>query len=573
MFKQYENEVLNTLWLDEVEHKREYLLGKRQILEDILGNYYDELYDFFGDLISAEYDIKVLIARRCLVLFQLFLQIFAAENSNQQIYGKICSDRYVLGNYEELNGKSVLLVDDILIHGRKIYEVFQEIEKNMDKAAGGSVDIRVYMLTDSQKCVPDEIMDKIQFTDYATEWEWKTLSDGIVSTIFATNIPYTSFVGAYFTRNIQKLYRNSKNVQILKNTGKSQEKVGCETEVLFSSQRRLRLFEIFSHIECVRVYKGKCEDNSMVIPYIFTKALKSECLEELFAKMAELCGGMPNIKAELIEKSKGMIYRMRLFNALLSHIYGLYFFNNSYKPEIFEVDTLVKSFGERIATEFYKMTYEQIVPFLMNDYEGMKEYVFENLTEYSELEEIYRELASGCGGYREIYSKCIGKHRERDELRAQENKERLLGISVDYLFGLCRDEAMCRECAIVMLNSMDTGCAAASYTKALEDNAYASYISPGEQSFRLILEKYAEVIRRMIFLEEKKLDVEKYLEYMRGSLKWSDEEYIELQEFYTNYKGKLKHCNIVSILEDKRYWDIFDVKKYNQEYMKIILNS
>lgn len=570
MFKQYKDANLNKLWAYEMEQKCDFVLREKEVLQKVLGKYYDDLYDFFLEIVTAKYEIKILIARRCLVLYQLFLQIFYADNIDLEIYGKVYSDRFILGNYEELKGKSVLLVDDILIHGRKVDEIYSDIKKNMESFGEGSIDIWVYMMTDCKKCISDETLAKIEAKEPAVEWEWKTLSDGIVSAIYAMNMPYTSFVGAYVSQDVQLLYNNAKNVYVIENSSVSQENVGCKTKILFSEQTRPKLFDILSYVECVRI----CESNgnNIVIPYVFTKALKSNSLNDFFEKFACLCEEFPRIKDELLNQNKGNTYRLRLFNALLCHIYGLYFFaNNSYKPEIFGIDTLVKSYGEQIAEEFYKITTQQMQVFLEHDCGSMENYLCDDVKENTDLENIYKELLGASDNYDEIYLKCIRKHREKDEERAEENKKRLFGITTDYLFALATDMNARRECAKNMLGSMDTGCAAASYAKVSESNAYASCISPGEQSFRLILEKYAEIIRKMIFMEEQNLDIEAYLKFIKDALKLKEEQYSELEEFYRDNYGNLKNSNIVSILEEQKNWKIPDVKKYNQEYMRRIL--
>ena len=570
MFKQYKDASLNDMWVYEMEQKSDFVLRKKEILQKVLGKYYDDLYDFFLDISVAEYDVKILIARRCLVLYQLFLQVFYVDNVDLEIYGEVYSDRFILGNYEELKGKSVLLVDDILIHGRKVDEIYTDIKEHMESFGNGSIDIWVYMMTDCKKCISDEMLSKIKAKEPAVEWEWKTLSDGIVSAIYAMNMPYTSFVGAYVSRNVQSLYNNAKNTYVVENSGVSQALVGCKTKVLFNTEIRPELFEIFSYVECVRIYES--DGNNMVIPYVFTKALKSNQLNDFFVEFSRLCGEFPKIKEDLHDETKGDTYRLRLFNALLSHIHGLYVFSNSsYEPEILEIDTLVKSYGEQIAEEFHKMTFEQIQVFLKHDCRGMDKYISNEVKENSRLKEIYKDLIDVSDNYDDVYLKCIRKHRELDEENAQKNEKRLWGITTDYLFGFVTDMNERYKCAKSMLSSMDTGCAAAAYVKVPECNAYASCISPGEQSFRLILEKYAEIIRKMIFMEEQNIDIEAYLKFIKDALKLQDEQYSELEEFYRDNYGNLKNSNIVSILEEKKNWKIPDVKRYNQEYMRRIL--
>ena len=58
-----------------VKH-REAIKNLRSRVESILGEYFDEFYDYFRFIAEYDADYKILAARRCLVLYQIFAQFF-----------------------------------------------------------------------------------------------------------------------------------------------------------------------------------------------------------------------------------------------------------------------------------------------------------------------------------------------------------------------------------------------------------------------------------------------------------------------------------------------------------------
>lgn len=568
MIKLYKNEELNDLWViqfDERNYNLNCLIDK---MKEILMEYYDELYTFFLEVMRAQYDYKFLIARRCLVLYQIYERIFEYEKEEIEIIGEILSDRIAGKIMGKLKNKKVLIIDDILIHGRRIESLYN----NFQKFRANNIDIKVYMVTDDKKCISKSLADKIYYTELAQEWRWKTLSDYIVQAIYASSVPYTSFVSSY-TVNREKNEIKFPYMKRVENGSIIQKKSGCTSNILFSRKKRPELFQIFSYSECIREYVNRICENTLYIPYTFTKAIRGDRINAFFENFGKRIECLPEISKELrcseLEDSMWNAYRLNLWNALMCKLAGLYI--SEEKLEGYEdYDTLVKAFGEQIAWELMNLSKEQCEMILNQSYKGWEKYVCNNLYENEILKSIYGDSIRRGKEYKDGYREYLAANRKIDETRATQNQSRLCGLSIDsiILWGKKIKKITIEEIVKTVLNSMDTGCASVSYGLLENTKNYASMLLTGEQSFRIFLEHYAEIIRNIYFLEQENINAEKYILRMYQEHIIDQRAKQELLEFYFKYKGKVGNCNVVSIIENRSFWKISGVKTSFEKYLK-----
>lgn len=338
-------------------------------ISEALGCQYEAIYDFFYGIITADYDYKILMARRCLVLCQIFTHIFSVREPDMESRGILIGDRAVARYLPDFADKKVLILDDILIHGRSVRHVYKfiaEYNKNIAK-----LDIRVYMMSHNVKCIEKELLDKIHPAESGYEQEWKTLSNKIVNAIYISNIPYTSFVGAYSVYDLEKDFTGGcTNFQCINNTNDWQQMQECESAVYFCNNEEPEFFHICSYINCIRIYKSKILGKMTLIPYSFTKAIKADGIERFYQHIADcLPTKLQHVKDEFLlmsTQTELWEYKSRLFNALVSCMYGIHFFQGKVNIQdfMYDFDTMVKSYGEEIAMEFMNLEYSDIETFL-----------------------------------------------------------------------------------------------------------------------------------------------------------------------------------------------------------------
>lgn len=568
MIKQYSYEKLNELWAEESEGRKSRLDKFIAKLQEIFEEYYEELYDFFIDIMEADYDYKFLIARRCLVLYQIFVQIFEYKGENIRIRGQILSDRIIPKLSCQLKGKKVLLIDDILIHGRRVNDVYEELISCFQCA---SVDVHVYMATDDEKCIKEDTISNIRYTEIAEGWKWKTLSDAIARAIYVSNIPYTSFVPAITIENKEDLMQPFVETECQDNTSPEQKSESCHSKVVFAIGARPSLFQTVSYAECIREYRSENRDNILLIPYSFTKSVRKDKIDDFFDAFVKHIGSLlPKICGELSTRKEDPgwnSYRLCLFNALLSQLVGVHFFHQDFEKHQ-DYDTLVKSFGEEISIEFLNMDCKKAQIILNDSYEGLESYICHNFQEDKTLANLYCEIVLSSEDVKKGYWSYLAENRKLDEERAKKNLRRLSGLSVDYVFRNCKDKTMVESMVLCLLSSMDIGCAAASYKLVGNEQAYASVIMTGELSFRIMLQRYPEIIRNMIFLEEKHADINDYITYLCKQKVIDSYQENELKIFYQDNEENLKNCYVVPIIENRKYWKIPKVAEAHSRYLQ-----
>ena len=560
MKKEWVNNVneLMEKWMDE---HIDSIKSLRARLEDILDEYFDELYDYFRFVMEYDADYKVLIARRCMVLFQIFTQIFWADGI-QAGKGVILSDWAIPKFGGKFAPKKIMVVDDILIHGTHIGKIWADLERY---GVTDNVELCVYMATDDRKYLPDGIERKLRCAEKAVGSEWRELSNLIVKAIAASNIPYTSFVGSYTLERKNCFFLNNNTVEKIVNESRLQTEVGSSSFLLFERQPEPEIFHHFSYQSCIRVYQNQNSELLTWIPYCFTKAVKKDNINKFFHSFADKLTICPSIRRELLTdrgNSEWDIYRLNLFDAFLSHLYGLYFFREEEYIGFFDCDTMVKSFGEEIAAELVNMSYGQIEPLLKQTCRWEDNYFEECFEEHAELKESFSNISSD--NIAQTMNCYLLQYRKLSTSMLEVGKYRPRGLSIDYMFQSASDFQ--RQLCAVVLNHMDTGRAAAVYGLSDDGEVYASFIPSGEVSYQIILEKYPEIIRQMILLEEENLDIDEYLTLLEKRDVVKPEEKTELSEFLEKYRGQLRKWNVVDILENRDLWKHRGVSAVYGEY-------
>lgn len=549
----------------------------RDKMKESLDFYYYELYDYFLDVASSNYDYKVLITRRCLVLYQAFLKLFSADaartdNRDPRLSSviewddRIMSDLSTIRFYQFCNSATVLIVDDVIIHGNHMCGVYQQLTELFPSLM---VTAKVYMISDQPKSnsIPQDFWRRLLWTDESKHGEWMELSNRIVNTIYYSNIPYVSHLGTYRLPKSIDFSKYCTSLREIEYENKAQQRVGCKSRVLFCEKPRLPFFETVSILDCLRVYSNSCDSCQTVIPYSFTKAVRKDSHELFFTAIANYVPeNMPHTRDQFRAQKNSLawdLYRVRLFKALVSQMFMVFFFHDKDITSEVCPFALWKSFDAETAREFGDMSYASIEAILKNPCEDLAAFFCEDFQERPELVSILRNVRRGSAD-KDVFLDYIWQHRLFEENRLSHQDKsycgKLPGISVNYILKSAKDLEEMRNNAVQILNLNDSGCATSTYAVSEDQKAYSTFLSNGEQSFRVIMERYPMVIRKMIFLEERGEQVESYLEELFA---WWEKTLVddvakrkaELTDFYQQYRGQLSDKNVISILEVPEFWD------------------
>lgn len=485
------------------------------VAQDILGENYRGVYDFFCDVLEKPVAYKILRARRCQVLFLTFLPIILLEEGDEiEISGEFISDNALIKYKDKMLEKSGIVVDDIVIHGRGLKEIYQLIDENFEYS-----DIGAFVYAKSRRAkLYDKLEAKLESYIDAFEQEWRSLSTQFVNLIYACAVPYASYVESSYENNaVFPIEGLDKNFIIINNTNYYQKLQNEASWVLFEKEPVPSIFDKLGYDCCLRVYTSNVMERTTYIPYIF---IKNMCFDEMVRIIEEVCSKLPQEKAEniihdLLEKSDDeercntVPYKMKLFNTLMNHIYGLYL-KNKYailmKQSNIDVPMLIMCYGEKIAEDFLNLEYQDVLDVLNS---VVISCVGMNIEEDSELIDILNNINfsqsefSKCDDKRYVKEKIkqlqeyFYQNGKIDEKLAQRGELRKKGVSLGTFYKIV-DPEDAHIVSVSQVSAWDSGIASCNIAFG-GDHVILSYIASGEQSFRYVLERHKKLLSDMIY--------------------------------------------------------------------------
>lgn len=482
--------------------------------QNILSENYRGVYDFFCDILESPVNYKILRARRCQVLFFVFLPIILLEEGdNIKITGEFISDHALSKYGQKVINSSGILVDDIVIHGRGLRKIYNLIDENFM-----CPNLSVYVYAKCRKAILyDKLETKIISYVDVFEQEWKSLSTQFVNLIYAFAAPYASYVESIYenTPNFS-LNEVEKNFWIIDNTNHYQEIQKEKSLVLFEKEAVPRIFDKLGYDCCLRVYTSEIVERTMYIPYIFIRNFVYDLVYRIIEKV---CSKLPeektkNIIHDLSEKCdvKGcdaVEYKIKLFNTLMNHIYGLHI-KEEYKIMLeksnLNFGMLAVCYGEEIAEEFSRLEYKDVSAILTLDFPDCIE---TEIKEDSELEDKlinvnFSQSEVSEDDKRNYVKEKLKKLQEYfyqngliDEKLARLGESRKKGLSLGAFYKRVKLEDT-HWMSISQLNAWDSGIASCDIIFD-GNNFVSSYVASGEQSFRYVLEQHKKLLKDMIY--------------------------------------------------------------------------
>ena len=484
----------------EIEDHQEIYEGLRFDIKSILGeDDFKGLYAFFLKLLTnAAIEYLIFMSRRCLVLCQIFIIFILLDDCKLNEKLIVLSDKAIPYYGRKMKGK-VAIADDILIHGRTIgnvYKLLKEYNKNLQ--------VQIFGYTKDTAPLKAELQSITSVESIESKSEWRNLSNKIVRCIYASNVPYTSFVTAFFqygNNDFLNTLRNIESVHIIENTDESQRYEGLCSFYCYEKDNKF-LSELTLE-KGIRLYWNKHIEKLTIIPYVFIRRLTLKDANCIFEQVASNLPAKYQSLIEILkERSENQriddtltTYKMRVLTCLLSRLYWLDFLqrHNLQQIDSVDVDTLEKSFGQEIAEIIINIKLEEVTKLLTME--------FKVLDGNEQLEKKSCEIWGKCceGKSKERLRKFFQKVWYEDECRAKKGVERCEGLSIDYLL-ICleNNEEHRQKILAILVNIWDMGIAAANYTVDSVHGSVACYNTPGEQSYRIILENYPYLFMYLI---------------------------------------------------------------------------
>lgn len=367
------------------------MLTKKQykdIIETCLRNYTESFYSFFENILESNADYILILSRRCYVIYLIFQRYIFKEKKCPK--ARFITDKatpWLISEIKKDPSKShnILIVDDVLIHGRTVAKVYLYLKKELNILFPDQEDyLRIYVCKQSIErynfCnVPEERKELLNNTyadGFVTAIEWKKLAEYLVKLIHKFGMPYLSFLlsmqwdlGIEETKNalfdkipiLKTKFLQNQHLEKKQYQGKDQfsyYECAYETDnqpkdyfaYIAYSKELPNFFKKFCDAACIRIYYVPpivAEENAILrmIPTVIPKSVEFDSIQEylenlyhaglnltmfpqdkrdyLSQEIKKLKELYSTKQEELYIKQAGFCYR--LSQAILSIAYGCYF--------------------------------------------------------------------------------------------------------------------------------------------------------------------------------------------------------------------------------------------------------
>lgn len=230
---------------------------------------------------ESDYDYIVLMARKMYSLYRSF-QI---DESQTPI---ITSDAILLYS-EELSGKKVLVVDDILIHGRTV----RNIVRLLKKIGVSEVGFRAFVIS-TEQAQSDKFdgVDRLNYTLKLQRWHWRKISRQIVNRLHETYTPLRSSCS-----HIRMTSSTGSSIQWRSLLGYIQDTIVVDrkdpeftnmktylTSISFENEKTF-INKVADRIYLQMDLNQLHPESAIIIPHVFLKPIHEDDMKNLFTSI------------------------------------------------------------------------------------------------------------------------------------------------------------------------------------------------------------------------------------------------------------------------------------------------
>ena len=512
------------------------LLNKKKILLRIFTMAaYRKLLGFISDVYLADYDLKLLLARKFSNLYQCLWELALEEDGGRvrKLYEEkrrdpnwrepvIISDRaleaelYFLRQEDSAaNGRRlerILLVDDIIIHGRTVSALHERIVKQFQDMGRTvpQIDIWAYAENKGQILDKDCLKERRVYMPCG-ESEWRDISNRIVDCFHALSEPYTSYVpNLVFSLKSpegQKLLQAAKsNTSWFQMEGPRAATEGTKAYAWIAPKRYGNTL-----FESVRLYVNEELDKCVFVPMVSLLPLEENGLKNYEEELK------PLIRKEywLCMRSAGGDLEYRTIIYAISALWGKLFLESQgiHKAPV-ALDKESLNFSRLILNieELEKMSESQLETCMRQLEKGAalvdETAVWKLAPDFEKLKTCVPDSAAG-GTIDGIEAFLFGNG-ELDEKQWKESNgsladsKRLAGYPVVFLYKALVGEGVERRTFFVrLLQAIDSGKGSiVAKSFIVNGNRYfVSLLHGGEQNYRYFEKKYFLPLYGMLWIE------------------------------------------------------------------------
>ena len=276
-----------------------------EIARECCGPFYNEIENFFKQVMESDCPYKVLVTRRSYVLYKIFKKILKCK-----IRGNVYNTHSLplLQKNSNSNSSSIIIIDDIIISGNTIEKIVCSLKQD----GWDEEHINVWCL----RCIIDaprmHILKKyLSHAIFATRYQVKLFSDMLTDVIMSSNIGFVSCVNSYrlkkndsveiyksMSKTIAKIDHTNFELNTLNSTptfqGNSSKQVSVEV-IWGPNLLDSKIIKQYNILPCIRVYSHGDDSYLTVIPFSFLPSLPlHSAYDYLVSLLGDLSIEIPN---------------------------------------------------------------------------------------------------------------------------------------------------------------------------------------------------------------------------------------------------------------------------------------
>lgn len=266
-----------------------------RILKSIFGEIeFYELKKFFQDLHSKNVDLIIFTTRRSHLLYCMFRKYFFKNIKKKCKY--IIDDKAIHFYDKQIKNKNCAIVDDIMIHGRALFNIVERLQNKDPK------DIQIYVYAKGKETLyfQEEYFNKLNCVKSELErHEWEYLSNQIVAALLLTSTSYASYIFSFSKKLSEKEFQNLLNdfetkFSESRKMDLSLEEVDNNSTIGEILNKNLECYifnaKDYSKINnlvfsCFRVYYNKILKTCTVIPFVITREMTKDNVNDIIVKL------------------------------------------------------------------------------------------------------------------------------------------------------------------------------------------------------------------------------------------------------------------------------------------------
>ena len=330
--------------------RRETLRKKNNLLGRIPQKDYQSLLNYIEKIYLGDYRVKILMARKFSNLFMALLPLVQEEDggrvqreykhkfSDSEKEPRIISNREIAMIREEIksgNCKRILLADDIIIHGRTLSTLYDQLVKwfEENKITDYQIDVVAYAKNTDGLIKNKKFLSSVKVELDCKKGEWRAISNTIVDIFYLLGQPYTSYVP-----NSRVPMKSELGVGISKILGRQNHEFVIQTSVDMKAHgvKSFSCIERASYnfaLNCsMRIYVYEKLQQYVLVPMVMLKPVSDEILSEYFDKLSWM---MEPFSKKAIDNAENSLLKYQIVVYLFSALWGQKFVQDYFQNKRF----------------------------------------------------------------------------------------------------------------------------------------------------------------------------------------------------------------------------------------------